>query len=75
MEELIAVLKSVKEDVDFENEQALVSDELLESMDIVAIVSELENHYGITIDLETLVPENFESARSIMKMIESLQNE
>ena len=70
MEELLALLNGLELNLNFEKEKHMVSDELLESMDIIAIISELESHYDITIDLETLIPENFENVESILCMVE-----
>ena len=39
MEEFIKMLKGVKPDIDFEHETALVDDGLLESLDIISIIS------------------------------------
>ena len=75
MKELLELLKKVRSDIDFEHETSMVTDELLESMDIMMIVTKLEEHYDITIDLETLVPENFESLESIFNMVNSIRNE
>ena len=41
MEDFIEMLKGVKPDIDFENETALVDDGLLESLDIISIISEI----------------------------------
>ena len=37
MEELLELLNDIKEDVDFENEKALVDDHILDSFDILDI--------------------------------------
>ena len=37
MEELLELLNDIKEDVDFENEKALVDDHILDSFDILQI--------------------------------------
>ena len=41
MEELLELLKDIKEDVDFENEKALVDDHILDSFDILQIISDM----------------------------------
>ena len=56
--------------VDFANEKALVDDEILDSMDIVTIVSEIISEFQIELSVEDLIPENFNSAETIMKLIE-----
>ena len=46
MEDFIKMLKGVKPDIDFEHETALVDDGLLESLDIISIISEISEGYG-----------------------------
>ena len=73
MDELIQILNSVRPDVDFEMEDALIDDEILTSFDIIAIVSELNVQYGIEIQVDDLLPENFNSADSILELVERMQ--
>ena len=47
MEDFIKTLKGVKPDIDFEHETALVDDGLLESLDIISIISEISEVYGV----------------------------
>ena len=49
MDKLIEILKSVRDDVDFENETALIDDEILDSFDIVEIVSEISDEFDVNI--------------------------
>ena len=49
MERLLELLKEVKEDVDFENEEALIDDHILDSFDILQIISTLNDEYDISI--------------------------
>lgn len=39
MEELLEVLKGIKPEIDFENEENLIEDELLDSFDIIIYCS------------------------------------
>lgn len=75
MEQLIEILKSVRPDVDFENEDVLIDDEILSSFDIIAMVSEINVQYGIEIQVDDLLPENFNSVGAIMELIERMENE
>lgn len=75
MEELVKVLSGVIEGVDFASETNLVSDGKLSSIDITEIIAEIEEHYDIEIDMEYMVPENFESAQTMLNMIEELLDE
>ncbi len=73
MERLYEILEDCCPDVDFRNEQNLIDDGLLESLDIVMIVSEIASEYDIRIGVENLLPENFNSAQAIMALIQRLQ--
>lgn len=74
-EQLLEILEDVRPDVDFENETSLIDGGILDSMDVVAIVGELNDEFDITIGVEKLIPENFNSADAMLKLIESLQDE
>lgn len=75
MEELMEILEDLRPDVDFENEKNLVSDGILDSFDIISLVSTLNDEFDITIRPANLVPDNFNSAEAMLKLIESLQDE
>ena len=51
MEKLLEILHQIRSDIDFENETTLVDDGVLDSFDIVSIVSELTMEYDIDIQL------------------------
>lgn len=46
-------------------------DDVLDSMDVITLVSALEDEYGIEIDPEDIVPENFASVDAMVTMLES----
>ncbi len=73
MNELLEILKSIREDVDFEKEEKLIDDSVLDSFDIIAIVSELNDHYCIEIGADDLLPENFNSAFAILDLVNRLK--
>ena len=75
MEELLAIMSDVRPDLDFEKETALIDDGILDSFDILSIVSEVNVQFGIEIDVNDLLPENFNSAEALYELIEKLQNE
>lgn len=75
MEELIEVLKEVKPEVDFENEKNLIEDELLDSFDIISIVSAIDEEFDVKITAKDIVPENFNSAEALYNLIQKLEEE
>lgn len=75
MEELIDLLKDIKDDVDFEHSTTLIDDRELDSFDIIQIVAALNDEYDIKIPASDIIPKNFNSAKAIYDMVQRLQNE
>ena len=75
MDELMEILQELRPDADFENETALITNGVLDSFDIVALVGELNDAFDIEIKPNNLIPDNFNSAKAMMAMIEQLQDE
>ena len=74
LEELLVILTEAVPGVDFETETSLVDDEILESLDIVTIVSEIKDAFDVEITVDDLVPENFNSVEAMLALIEARQN-
>lgn len=75
MEELLALLKGVKEDVDFERCETLIDDGLLDSFDIITIVHEVNDTFDVNVTAEDIDPDNFNSAKQLWAMIQRLREE
>ena len=75
MEKLIEILEDIKPDVDYATCTSLIDSHILESLDIISLIAELEDEYDITIPAIEIIPDNFNSAERMMKMIERLQEE
>lgn len=73
MEKLMQILQEIRPDIDFENETGLIDDGLLDSFDVVSIISELDDAFGVQIRISELDPENFNSIHTIMALIQKLQ--
>lgn len=73
MEQLLELLKGVRPDVDFENEEALIDDGILDSFDVVSIISEIDDQFDVQIRINELDPENFNSAEAIWQLILKLK--
>ena len=72
---VIEILQDLHEDVDFETENKLIDKKILDSFDIVTLISELSNEFDITIPADKIIPENFNSAEALAKMVEELEDE
>lgn len=73
MEQLLEILEGVRPDLDFDLENALVDDGILDSFDIITIVGEINDAFNVEIDVVDLLPENFNSAEAIYDLIKKLQ--
>ena len=71
MEQLLKILNETCPGIDFEKETALIDDGILESLDIVSIVGEIMDEFGVELNVDDLLPENFNSARAMMDHIDS----
>lgn len=74
MEQLLKIMSEIRPDVDFENETELIDADILDSFDIIAIVSEVNEQFGIEINVNDLLPENFNSAQALYELIQQMQN-
>lgn len=75
MEKLLAVLKTVRPDVDFANEKKLIDDGILDSFDIIQVVMELNEAFEVEINVEDLEPDNFNTVEAMWELVQKLQNE
>ncbi len=75
MEKLLELLKSIRPDIDFENETSLIDDGYLDSFDVVSIISAIDDEFGVQIRINELDPENFNSMDAIWSLIMKLRGE
>ncbi|MBQ1894238.1 MAG: acyl carrier protein [Clostridiales bacterium] len=75
MEELMDILTELHPDVDYDTCTTLVDDRIIDSFDIISIISEVAARLDVQIPAEEIIPENFNSAKSLWELIERLENE
>ncbi|MBQ4473794.1 MAG: acyl carrier protein [Lachnospiraceae bacterium] len=73
MEEILAMLSELNSSVDFAAAENIMSSRLLDSIDIIELVSKLEDAFDIEIGMEYMDKENFESAQAIWEMVQEIQ--
>ena len=71
-EKILAILSDIRPDIEFENEENLVSDGVLESFDLVQLVAALEEEFDVEIGGRNITKENFDSLDRIAQLMESL---
>ena len=67
---LLQILTETCPGVDFTQETALVDDGFLESLDLVTIVSEIMATFDIELNVDDLLPENFNSVPAMLRLIQ-----
>lgn len=75
MEKLLEILNDLHPEVDFKTCETLIDDKILDSFDIVSLISEINSEFDIAIPAEEIIPENFNSAKALYQLIERLENE
>ena len=71
MDEIMEILTGLHPDVDFETEEHLIDEGVLDSFDIVSLISEINEEFDVTIGAAELTPENFNSAEAIYELIKT----
>ena len=75
MEELLEILTDLHPEVDFETEEHLIDNGILDSFDIVTLIAEIHDEFDVTIDAKRIIPENFNSAKALYALIQEIEEE
>ena len=68
-EKIIDILTELRPEFDFTEEVDFIEEGMLDSFDIVNLVTELDSTFGISIDGVDILPENFASVEAIEKLL------
>ena len=70
MEELLEILNEIDDSIDYENETALIDDQLLDSFAIITLVSELEDAFDIMMEMKDILDFNsYEHGKVVLKEV------
>ncbi|HHX55456.1 MAG TPA: acyl carrier protein [Clostridiales bacterium] len=75
MEELLEILEELHPEINFEEHDRLIDDKVLDSFDIITLIAEINDEYDVAIPVEHIIPENFNSAKTLYQLIEKLLDE
>ena len=67
--EVLQMLTEVRPEFDFSQSTNYIEEGMLDSFDIISLVSSIDQKYNISIDGVDIVPENFSNLDSIVKLI------
>ena len=74
MEELLEALKRANSKIDYTASNKLVTDKIIDSIDITSILAELEETFDIEISMEYITPENFDSVESMWTLVQEIMD-
>lgn len=69
LDAVIAMLSDINDEVDFSTEGKLVDNRILDSFDILSVISAIDDEFDVSVPAKEIVPENFNSAQDIYEMI------
>lgn len=69
MTNILNILKALRPEFEIDYDTELVSSGIVDSFDMIMLVTEIENNYNISIQGVDIIPENFETPKSIAKLL------
>lgn len=74
-DKILKILQNIRPDIDFEKEQGLITDELIDSFDMVVLLDAIMKQFSVEIDVEEITVEHFDSLENIACFVEQIQKE
>ena len=74
-QEVLKLLRETNDEIPDDAQVNLLAAGLIDSFDIVNIVAALEEHFGIEISAEEIVPENFGSVENMAALVEKCKKQ
>lgn len=68
-EKVLEILSNIRPEFDFTEDVNFIEEGMLDSFDVVTLVSDLDTTFGISIDGVDIVPENFSSVDAIINLL------
>ncbi|HIT44249.1 TPA: acyl carrier protein [Candidatus Avacholeplasma faecigallinarum] len=75
MEKLREILEGINPSIDYDKEKKLIDDHLLDSLNIIALIAEIEEEFDVTIPPKEIVSDNFNSLENLAYLINRLKLE
>lgn len=75
MEKLIEILEEMYQGARIASDSRLIDEGILTSLDIVELVADIDDAFGVRIPAHEITPENFGTPLSIYALIQRLQRD
>lgn len=72
MEKLLEILQELHPDVDYSSCESLINDKILDSFDIITIITQINTEFDVAVPASEIIPENFNSAKALWALVERL---
>lgn len=72
MEQIVQIIREICPTIGELEGVKLVTDKIIDSVELVQIISDLEEAFQVEIDMEDIVPENFDTVEAIWNLIQQL---
>ena len=69
MKTVLEVLKGIRPEFDFTTSEDFIADGMLDSFDVITLISELDQNYGISIAGTDILPENVKNVAAITQLL------
>ncbi|MFC1818488.1 acyl carrier protein [Thermodesulfobacteriota bacterium] len=69
MDKILEILSKIRPEFDFTESEKFVTDGMLDSFDIITLVSDLDKEFSVSIDGLDILPENFQSLERIAALV------
>lgn len=72
-EQIAQILSDIRPEADFEASEDFFADGLLDSADVMTLVANLSEAFGVTIDGMDLLPENLQNLDALTAFVDGLR--
>ncbi len=73
--ELIAIIEELHPEIEVESCTTLITDGILDSFDLISLISEIAEVFHVIITANYITPEYFDSVDTLLLLIEQIKNE
>ncbi len=70
---IINALQEVRPDLEISGDEKLIEDGLLDSFDIVTLILEINEAFGLDLGPESITPENFNTVQDIEALVKTMK--
>jgi acyl carrier protein len=70
-EQILKILSEIRPEMDYTNDCNFIENGMLDSLDIIRLVAELDDLFGISINGADIIPENFKGLNEIENLIKT----